>query len=154
MATSSHLCTASLPMPARLFIHWELTPISCLPAILTLSWWSATLSHLSVHCWPTGTPYIHTVDTNSYYLSCVYECLHICLCTVCMQCLLSSEESSGTEVSGSRELPSKCWAMNPGPPQGQQVFSTRDSSPASWAHILNKLTAINLWVLINSGNSR
>lgn len=84
----------------------------------------------------------------------MYECLHICLCTICMQCLLSSEESSGTEVSGSRELPSKCWAMNPGPPQGQQVFSTRDSSPASWAHILNKLTAINLWVLINSGNSR
>lgn len=110
MATSIHLCTTSSPMLALLFIHWELTTISCLPAILTLSWWSATLSHLSVHSWPTGTPCIHIVDTNSYlhvftymvlqhhdeissmylkriiYLICMNICMYVCAPYECNAC--------------------------------------------------------------------
>lgn len=55
----------------------------------------------------------------------MYMCMHVCLCTACMQCLWRRGKSlrfSGTGVSGSCKLPCACWESNLGLLEEQPVF--------------------------------
>lgn len=54
------------------------------------------------------------------FISCVWVCLHVCECTVCVcaQCPHQPEEAAGLPVTGaaySSELPRGCWETKPGP---------------------------------------
>jgi hypothetical protein len=56
-------------------------------------------------------------------------CLHVWLCTTCMQCLQKPEggaRSLGTEVTDSCELPSGCWESSLSPLEEQPVLVTTE----------------------------
>lgn len=87
----------------------------------------------------------------TFRLFSIYACLHVCLCTICMQCPWTSEDgvrSPGTGFTGGCELSCGCWDPNLGPLQEQQVVLALGSvfQPQEWvlsstAHVLILLRA-------------
>lgn len=56
---------------------------------------------------------------------CVEFGLHVCLCTMCMQCPRRPEEATGsprTGIADGSKLPCGPWDSNLGPPQKQAVL--------------------------------
>jgi hypothetical protein len=57
-------------------------------------------------------------------------CVHVCLCTVCVQCLQRPEEgagSAGTRVAAVSVPLCACWKLNPGPLKDQVLLTTEPS---------------------------